>query len=305
MRMAMIGLGRMGANMVRRLREGGIEIVGFNRDAAATRRLADECGIEAAKSLEQLVAKLPPPRVIWLMLPAGEATQTTVDALGEMLEPGDLLVDGANSNFNDSMRRSRELGERGIEFLDAGVSGGIWGRTEGYALMLGGPEAALERLRPALEVLAPAADRGWVHCGPPGSGHFVKMVHNGIEYGMMQAYAEGFALMQARSDFDLDLAAIAETWRHGSVVRSWLLDLTADFLAEDQHLERVAPVVADSGEGRWTAIEAIEQGVPAPVMTTALMMRFASQGGSDYAARVLAMMRKQFGGHALEEPKDE
>ena len=298
MRLGMIGLGRMGGNMARRLRRGNIEVVGFNRNADATRKLADECGLTVADSAEHLVAQLEPPRLVWLMLPAGAATETYVRQMKDLLGAGDTLVDGANSNFHDSMRRGDELGERRIDFVDAGVSGGIWGLENGYALMVGGSQEAVSRLKPVLEVLAPTPDRGWLHTGPVGSGHYVKMVHNGIEYGMMQAYAEGFALMRARSEFDLDLAGIAESWRHGSVVRSWLLDLTARFLAEDQELADIEAFVADSGEGRWSAIEAIEQGIPAPVMSTALMMRFASQGQQDYSARLLAMMRRGFGGHA-------
>jgi 6-phosphogluconate dehydrogenase len=233
------------------------------------------------------------------MLPAGDVTEQHLDELATLLAPGDLAVDGANSFYKDSMRRGAALAKRGLAFVDAGVSGGVWGLDNGYALMLGGEAAAVARLKPAIEVLAPAKDRGWLHCGPVGAGHFVKMIHNGIEYGMMQAYAEGFALMKARADFHLDLGAIAEMWRHGSVVRSWLLDLSAEFLARDQELKEIAPFVADSGEGRWTALEAIEQGVPAPVMSLALMMRYASQGRDEYAAKLLAMMRKGFGGHGV------
>jgi 6-phosphogluconate dehydrogenase len=232
------------------------------------------------------------------MLPAGGVTEASVEEMQTLLAPGDTLVDGANSHYKDSMRRAEDLAVRGIDFVDAGVSGGVWGLEAGYALMVGGSAGAVARLRPVITALAPAPDRGWLHTGPAGSGHYVKMVHNGIEYGMMQAYAEGFALLQARTDWDLDVAGIAELWRHGSVVRSWLLDLAAGFLAEDPHLAGIEPFVADSGEGRWTAIEAIEQGVPAPVMTTALMMRFASQGRHDYAAKILAKIRQAFGGHA-------
>ncbi len=300
MRLGMIGLGRMGGNMVRRLRKGGIEVVGFTREQETTAKLAAETGMTAADSVDDLVANLPAPRAVWLMLPAGDVTEQYVQALAEKLEPGDLVVDGGNSHFTDSMRRAAELGQRRVEFVDAGVSGGIWGLAEGYALMVGGPRDAVARLEPALKVLAPGPDRGWLHCGPTGSGHYVKMVHNGIEYGLMQAYAEGFALLDARKDFDLDLGAIAEMWRYGSVVRSWLLDLTAGFLAKDASLEDVAPYVADSGEGRWTAIEAIERGVPAPIMSTALMMRFVSQGSLDFGAKMLAMMRNSFGGHQFE-----
>jgi 6-phosphogluconate dehydrogenase len=298
MQLGIIGLGKMGGNMARRLRRAGVEVVGFDRDPSVAEALAEECGVIAAAAPRDLVEALDSPRAVWLMLPAGDVTEASVEQMKGLLAPGDILVDGANSWFKDSMRRGAALAERGIEFVDAGVSGGVWGLENGYALMVGGSPKAVERLQPVVAALAPAPDRGWLHTGPAGSGHFVKMVHNGIEYGMMQAYAEGFALMRARADWDLDLAAIAETWRHGSVVRSWLLDLAAGFLADDQRLDGIEPFVADSGEGRWTAIEAIEQGVPTPVMSTALMMRFASQGGQDYAAKVLAKMRQAFGGHA-------
>ena len=299
MQLGLIGLGKMGGNMARRLRRAGIEVVGFNRDVSATRELADECGLRPATSAEALVDSLDQPRLLWLMLPAGDITESYVQQMLELLQPGDVLIDGANSYYKDSMRRSEQLSAAGIEFVDAGVSGGVWGLDNGYALMVGGSEKAFSRLRPVIEVLAPAADRGWVHTGPVGSGHFTKMIHNGIEYGMMQAYAEGLALMRGRGDFELDLAEIAESWRHGSVVRSWLLDLTADVLSHDSELADVDPYVADSGEGRWTALEGIEQGVPTPVMSLALMARFSSQGKQDYSAKLLAMMRNQFGGHAV------
>lgn len=300
MQIGMIGLGKMGGNMARRLIEGGIGVVGYAQDREAAAGLAADHGLTVADSARDLVAALTAPRVVWLMLPAGDVTQAYVDELADLLETGDLLVDGANSFYKDSMRRSEALAGRGIGFVDAGVSGGVWGRENGYAVMLGGAADAVERLRPAIEVLAPAPDRGWIHAGPSGSGHFVKMIHNGIEYGMMQAYAEGFALMRGREEFQLDLAAIAETWRHGSVVRSWLLDLTTEVLASDQALEGIQAFVADSGEGRWTALEGIEQGIPTPVMSLALMARFASQGQQDYSAKLLAMMRQQFGGHSIQ-----
>jgi 6-phosphogluconate dehydrogenase len=295
----MIGLGKMGGNMARRLRRSDIEVIGFNRDASATQALAAECGLLPAESAEALVAKLTAPRLVWLMLPAGEITESYVDKMHELLQPGDVLIDGANSYYKDSMRRGESLAKSGIQFVDAGVSGGVWGLENGYALMVGGADEAFAMVQPLIEVLAPAADRGWLHTGPAGSGHYVKMIHNGIEYGMMQAYAEGFALMENRDDFSLDLAEIAESWRHGSVVRSWLLDLTADVLANDQQLDDVQPFVADSGEGRWTALEGIEQGIPTPVMSLALMARFSSQGKQDYSSKLLAMMRNQFGGHAI------
>jgi 6-phosphogluconate dehydrogenase len=304
MKLGLAGLGKMGGNMARRLRRGGIEVVGFNRGAEVTDGLVAEAGITAAYSLEELVAALPSPRVLWLMLPAGEITEQSVRQALALLAPGDVLVDGANSFYKDSMRRAGLADAAGVQYVDAGVSGGVWGLENGYALMVGGSPRAFALIETAVRVLAPGPQTGWLHCGPAGSGHFVKMIHNGIEYGMMQAYAEGFALMKAREDFALDLGAIAEMWRHGSVVRSWLLDLTAGFLAGDQQLDGVAPVVADSGEGRWTAMEAIEQGVPAPVMSLALMMRYASQGGDEYGAKLLAKMRQGFGGHALgQEPK--
>jgi len=299
MNFGLIGLGRMGGNMARRLRRGRRDVAAWNLEGDVTTALAKETGLTAAATLEDLVRRLEPPRIVWLMLPAGDVTEKHVDTLAKLLAPDDLIVDGANSWYRDSMRRAATLAQRKIAFADAGVSGGVWGLKEGYALMVGGSDAAIARLRPYLETLAPAPDRGWLHCGPAGSGHYVKMIHNGIEYGMMQAYAEGFALMRGKSEFGLDLARIAEMWRHGSVVRSWLLDLSAEFLAGDQALEDIAPYVADSGEGRWTALDAIEQGIPAPVMSLALMTRFATQGKSDYASKLLARMRQSFGGHAV------
>ena len=299
MQLGLIGLGKMGGNMARRLRRADVDVIGYNRDEDATEVLAAESGLRAATSPDALVDALDAPRRLWLMLPAGEITESYVQQMRELLEPGDVLIDGANSFYKDSMRRGELLAENGVHFVDAGVSGGVWGLENGYALMVGGSADAFALLRPIVEALAPAAERGWVHTGPVGSGHFAKMIHNGIEYGMMQAYAEGFALMKGREDFSLDLAAIAESWRHGSVVRSWLLDLTADVLANDQELADIAAYVADSGEGRWTALEGIEQGIPTPVMSLALMARFSSQGKQDYSSRLLAMMRKQFGGHAV------
>lgn len=304
MQFGMVGLGRMGGNMARRLRRGGVQLAGYNRQTSVTQELAAESGLQPADSPEQLVSMIDAPRIVWLMLPAGEVTEQHVNQLRDSLAPGDIVIDGANSLYKDSIRRGEALAESGIRFVDAGVSGGVWGLENGYALMVGGSDEALREVTPLLRVLAPAPDKGWLHCGPVGSGHFVKMVHNGIEYGMMQAFAEGFALMRARDEFNLDLGAIAETWRHGSVVRSWLLDLTAEFLAQDQSLEDVDAYVADSGEGRWTVLDAVEQGVPAPVMSLALMMRFASQGRNDYPSKMLAMMRQAFGGHALKQAKE-
>ena len=304
MQLGMIGLGKMGGNMARRLRRADIEVVGYNRDSDSTAALAAECGLLPADSAEELVQKLETPRCVWLMLPAGDITESYVEMMQHLLQPGDVLIDGANSYYKDSMRRGEQLAKSGIHFVDAGVSGGVWGLDNGYAMMVGASDEAFAAVQPLIEILAPGPERGWVHAGPVGSGHFVKMIHNGIEYGMMQAYAEGFALMKGRDDFDLDLAAIAESWRHGSVVRSWLLDLSADVLATDQQLETVEPFVADSGEGRWTALEGIEQGIPTPVMSLALMARFSSQGKQDYSAKLLAMMRQQFGGHEIRSKDD-
>lgn len=302
MQLGLIGLGRMGGNMARRLRRGGIAVVAWDRTAAVATGLAAETGLEAAGDLAALVTALQPPRRLWLMLPAGDATEHVLTELLPLLAPGDLLVDGANAHYRDSQRRARDCATRGVGFVDAGVSGGVWGLDNGYALMFGGEAAAIAALRPAIEVLAPAPDAGWLHCGPAGAGHFVKMVHNAIEYGMMQAFAEGFALLDARPEFGLDQAAIAECWRHGSVVRSWLLDLIAEFLADPAALDSVAPHVEDSGEGRWAVIEGVELGVPTPVIGLALAARFASRGGDDFGHRLLALMRRGFGGHATREP---
>ena len=299
--LALVGLGRMGGNMARRLARAGFALVVHDRDPAVTQALAQEIGAQAAPSLAGLVQALPAgQRRVWLMLPAGDTTQQAIDELAPRLQAGDLVVDGANSNYRDAAARAAGLAEHGVLFADVGVSGGVHGLANGYCLMAGGSEAALQRLRPVLQALAPAADTGWLHAGPVGAGHFVKMVHNGIEYGMMQAFAEGFALMAAKREFALDLGAIGELWRHGSVVRSWLLDLTAQALREDAALDGIKPYVADSGEGRWTAQEAVDLGVPAPVMSLALMMRFASQGHDDFGAKLLAKMRQGFGGHAVQ-----
>lgn len=305
MRLAMVGLGKMGANMARRLARAGIEVVGYNRSQQIVRELASQEGVVPAASLEEVVEKLAPPRVVWLMLPSGPTTDQAIEKMAGMLDKGDIVVDGGNSNYHDSMRHSAELAEHGIGFADAGTSGGIWGLAEGYCLMVGGAPHVIETLAPALKALAPSPDHGWAHVGPAGAGHFTKMVHNGIEYGMMQAMAEGFSLLKGKSEFSLDLAQISEVWRYGSVVRSWLLDLTADAFKEDQTLDDLAPYVADSGEGRWTAIEAVEQGVAAPVMTTALYMRFVSQDERGYPFRMLSMMRNAFGGHKMKKSGEE
>lgn len=253
----------------------------------------------AATSVADAVGKLTAPRVVWLMLPSGEPTENQLKELAAMLSPGDVVIDGGNSNYKDSQRRGAWLAERGIEFMDAGTSGGVWGLDNGYCLMVGGSKEVAAIMRPVLQALAPAPDRGWAHVGPVGAGHYSKMLHNGIEYGMMQALAEGLDLLKNKKEFDFDLAQLTELWRHGSVVRSWLLDLTADALKDDQELAAIAPHVSDSGEGRWTVIDSVEQGVAAPVLTLALQMRFASQDDTGYANRLLAMMRNAFGGHAI------
>ncbi len=299
MAFAMIGLGKMGANMVRRLARAGVQAAVFDRTPDTRRALAAEIGCIDCDSLATLVQQTLAPRVVWMMLPAGAPTDSTVEMLLPLLAPGDVLVDGANAWYRDTLRRAEPIRARGVEFVDAGVSGGVWGLENGYGLMLGGTSHAIATLRPYLEALAPAPDRGWLHCGPLGAGHFTKMVHNGIEYGMMQAYAEGFALLEAKREFDFDVGAIAESWRHGTVIRSWLLDLSAQFLQREMDLEKIAPIVADSGEGRWTVLESVELGVPTPVMSMALMERFGSQGHADYTHRVLARMRQAFGGHAV------
>jgi len=299
MNLGLIGLGRMGGNMARRWCKAGASLIAYNRHFETTQALAEECGLTAAGSLDQLVSSLATPRVLWLMLPAGEVTGSYIEQLMPLLSKDDIIVDGANSFYKDSISHGEMLQKQGIHFVDVGLSGGIWGLKNGYTLMAGGEAATVQKLEPFLKMLAPSAEQGWMHCGPVGSGHYVKMVHNGIEYGMMQAFAEGFALLKGHDSFDIDLAEVAETWRHGSVVRSWLLDLCADFLENDQELSDIQPYVADSGEGRWTAQEAIEQGVPAPVITMGLMMRYASQGNNDYPAKLLSMMRFGFGGHAV------
>jgi 6-phosphogluconate dehydrogenase len=294
----MIGLGKMGSNMARRLMAGGHQVVGYNRGPEEVAALLADGG-RGARSLTELVGELTAPRVAWSMVPAGEPTESTVMGLAELLEPGDIVIDGGNSNYKDSMRRAETLAERDLLFVDVGTSGGVWGLTEGYSMMVGGDDAAVAQLRPILETLAPGPDTGWGHVGPSGAGHFVKMVHNGIEYGLMQAYAEGFSIMRHKSELGLDLHQVAEIWRHGSVVRSWLLDLTARALEVDPELSDIAPWVEDSGEGRWTVSEAIDLDVPAPVISLALIQRLRSRDEESYSDRLLAAMRNQFGGHAV------
>lgn len=297
--LAMVGLGRMGANMLRRLARSGIPVCGYDVSEAARAAVAAEPGVSVAASLAEAVAMLRPPRAIWIMLPAGEITTQAIQSVAALLAPGDVILDGGNADYRDTLRQGAALAARGLHFIDVGVSGGVWGLEEGYGLMFGGPKAAVTPLLPVFQALAPASDRGWVHCGPSGSGHYTKMVHNGIEYGLMQAYAEGFALLQAKGEFALDVASIAGAWRHGTVVRSWLLDLAASALRQDPVMDQVAPVVADSGEGRWTVREGLDLAVPLPVTSAALNVRFASQGHGDYGARFLARLRHAFGGHAV------
>lgn len=298
MELGMVGLGKMGANMTTRLLKGGHKMMVYNRDVSKVKVLV-EGGAIGAESLEDLANKLTAPRAVWIMVTAGDPTEATIKALMSILSSGDIVIDGGNSNYKDTIRRAKALKEHGIHLVDVGTSGGVWGLAEGYSMMIGGETEVVEQLRPIFVTLAPGLDKGWGHVGPNGAGHFVKMVHNGIEYGLMQAYAEGFEIMKAKQDFDLDLHQIAEIWRYGSVVRSWLLDLTANALADDQELSDIQAWVADSGEGRWTVAEAIDLDVPAPVITLSLLMRFVSRQEDSYAARMLAAMRQQFGGHAV------
>ena len=300
MQIGIIGLGRMGAGLARRLARGGVQVFCHDQAEAARAAVAAEPGIECVENLAALCARMEGERVIVLSLPAGDAVEDTIRSLVPLIATGDTLVDGGNSYYRDSMRRALALSQQGLRYIDAGVSGGVHGLEQGYCLMLGGTPKSIEIFQPFARLLAPGPERGWLHCGPSGAGHFAKMIHNGIEYGIMQSLAEGFALLAARPELDIDIARLAETWRHGSVVRSWLLDLCAEILARGEEFSRVAPVVADSGEGRWTALESIELGVPAPVITLALMNRFSSQGGSNYARRLLAMMRAGFGGHPVQ-----
>jgi 6-phosphogluconate dehydrogenase len=299
MEIGMIGLGRMGGNMTTRLLQGGHQVVVFARNPAKVQAAAAR-GAQVAESLADLARKLKPPRAAWIMLPAGEPTEAAVAGLREAFSSGDVIIDGGNSNYKESQKRATDLREIGITFLDVGTSGGIWGLTQGYSLMVGGEAQVVARLRPIFETLAPAPDQGWGHVGPSGAGHFVKMVHNGIEYGLMEAYAEGFEILKSKPEFGLDNSQIAEIWRYGSVVRSWLLDLAANALKEDPSLSGIKGWVADSGEGRWTVAEAIELDVPAPVITLSLLMRFVSRQEESYAAKLLAALRGEFGGHAVE-----
>jgi 6-phosphogluconate dehydrogenase len=295
MELGFVGLGRMGLNMVTRLSQGGHQIVAYDRSADAVSR-AEAAGANGAASLDAVVAALAAPRAVWVMVPAGEPTESTVTALAGLLSPGDVVIDGGNTNFHDDVRRATTLQAKGIQYIDAGTSGGIWGLKEGYCLMVGGDADVCRRLEPIFLTLAP--EHGYLRVGGPGAGHYVKMIHNGIEYGLMQAYAEGFELMHA-SDYHIDLGAVAALWNHGSVVRSWLLELTARALADDHDLSELEGYVEDSGEGRWTLAEGIERSVPLPTLTAALFTRFRSRENNPFAERLLAAMRNQFGGHAV------
>ncbi|GAB4496692.1 MAG: decarboxylating 6-phosphogluconate dehydrogenase [Anaerolineales bacterium] len=299
MELALIGLGKMGLNMAKRLVKGGHRVVGYAR-TKDTVDAAIKDGIEGAYSLEEAIGKLTAsPKVVWVMVPAGVTTTDTIEKVAALLKPGDIIIDGGNSNYKDTIKHAEMLEAKGIDFVDCGTSGGIWGLTEGYSLMIGGKEEVTQKLNPIFETLAPGKELGWGRVGPHGAGHYVKMVHNGIEYGMMQAFAEGFGILKGKKEFGLDLAQVSHIWQHGSVVRSWLLDLAANALDGDTELKDIKPWVADSGEGRWTVFESIDLDVPAPVITLALQMRFASRDEENYPARMLAALRNQFGGHAI------
>ena len=298
MELGMIGLGRMGANMVQRLLAGGhqVAVYDINADAVAASR---GHGAIATSSLSGLLGELTAPRAVWIMAPAGDATESTIDGLAELMSPGDIIIDGGNANYKDTLRRAEKLEEKSIRFVDVGTSGGIWGLTEGYSLMVGCDEETFRTLEPIFQTLAPGPDRGYGRVGPSGAGHFVKMVHNGVEYGLMQAYAEGFELLEAKGDFGLDIAQISRIWSHGSVVRSWLLELTSRALVENPGMEGIQSYVEDSGEGRWTVQESVDLGVPLPVITASLQARFRSRQDQPFAGKLLAAMRRQFGGHAV------
>jgi 6-phosphogluconate dehydrogenase len=303
MELGMIGLGKMGGFMTERLVRGGHTVVGFDRDSIAVQRVVEK-GAKGADSLEKLFGQLNPPRAIWLMVPAGAVVDQTIDSLLPHLQAGDTIIDGGNSYYKDSVRRAAALAPKKINFVDCGTSGGVWGITEGYSMMVGGDADVVKRLAPIFQTLAPAPDKGWGRVGPAGSGHFVKMVHNGIEYGIMQAYAEGLDLLRHKKEFNLDLLQVSKIWQYGSVIRSWLLDLTVDALSNNPKLEGIGAYVTDSGEGRWTVIEGVDLGVALPVISGALDMRFRSQDPEPFANKLLAMMRHEFGGHAFKTAKD-
>jgi len=299
MEIGIVGLGRMGGNIARKLIAGGHTVTGYNLNSEIAKVLAEEIGLCPAFSLEELVRKLSPVRILWLMIPAGVPIETTVNALRDLLDPGDIVIDGGNSNYKDSIRRSERLSERGINFVDVGTSGGIWGLTEGYSMMVGGEREIIENLAPVFTTLSPEQDKGWGRVGQAGAGHFAKMIHNGIEYGLMQAYAEGFEILRAKKEFDFDLKEVTDIWLHGSVIRSWLLELISDILAGDGDLRNIEPWVADSGEGRWAVVEAMDLDVPAPVITLSLQKRIESRVEENYSAKLLAAIRNRFGGHEI------
>ena len=303
MELGMIGLGRMGGNMVQRLLAAGHRVVTYDTNTEAVEGSITQ-GADGAHTLEELIAQLTPPRPIWLMLPQGEPTEDTMYGLAPLLQPGDVILDGGNANYKDTLRRAEKLASMGIELVDVGTSGGIWGLSEGYTLMVGGKDEVFQRLEPIFQSLAPGSDRGYSHVGPVGAGHFVKMIHNGVEYALMEAYAEGFELMAAKEEFNLDLTRIANTWRHGSVVRSWLLDLVVSALEEDPSLSDLQAYVEDSGEGRWTVQESVDLAVPAPVITLSLLQRFRSRQAQPFGAKLLAALRNQFGGHPVRRSGD-
>jgi len=294
----MVGLGKMGGDMARRLLSEGHEVVAFDLEAARVETLA-QVGAEGAASLDEAVGKLAAPRVVWLMLPAGDAPEQTLETLIRLCAEGDIIIDGGNANYKDTQRRASRLREHGLHLVDVGTSGGVWGLKNGYSLMVGGPEDVVERLRPIFETLAPAPDQGWGHVGGSGAGHFAKMVHNGIEYGLMQAYAEGLEVLRAKHEYAFDVRKVVDIWRSGSVIRSWILELTASALSEDADLRGVSASVPDSGEGRWMVAEAIDLDVPVPVITSALLARLASRRRESYAGRLLVAIRHQFGGHGI------
>ena len=298
MELGMIGLGKMGANMTERLVKGGHRVVGYDLNPESVAQIVEK-GAEGAVSLEDLAGKLPDPQIVWIMVPAGAPVDQTLEAVLPFLGPGAVIIDGGNSYYRDTLRRAEQCESSGMYFIDCGTSGGIWGLSDGYSMMVGGDRQIVENIAPIFETLAPAVDQGWGRVGPAGSGHFVKMIHNGIEYGLMQAYAEGLAIMEAKAEFGLDLHQIAEIWRYGSVVRSWLLDLTSEALAENPTMEGIAPFVPDSGEGRWTVFEAIDLNVAAPIITNSLFRRISSRDEGEYADRILSAMRRKFGGHAI------
>ncbi|MGA2348791.1 MAG: phosphogluconate dehydrogenase (NAD(+)-dependent, decarboxylating) [Terracidiphilus sp.] len=298
MQLGLIGLGKMGGNMAERLRVGGHEVVGFDFDPGAVARLT-AAGSVGVATLSEMAARLKGRRAIWMMVPQGAPVDETIAKLEPLLNPGDILIDGGNSNYQDSMRRYKEVTAKGFHFVDAGTSGGVWGLKEGYSLMIGGDKEPVEYLRPIFETLAPAVDKGWGHVGPAGAGHFVKMVHNGIEYGLMQAYAEGFTILEKKEEFNLDLPQVANIWRYGSVIRSWLLDLTAEALVGNPTLDGLQAYVVDSGEGRWTVFEAINLNVSAPVITESVIRRIRSREENNFTDRMLAIMRNAFGGHEV------